>query len=126
MPVDVAEGELPEVVDTAFLEQLHRAKGEGEIALMRFDVVAEVDQQCLAVARLDEAIGMPVEVCDQGFSTNMTDDVGCKALGLEVGDRARFRGGDVGGVAEDKDVRVIEGLERVLVGWDEVEVVAHL
>ena len=46
-------------------------------------------------------------------------------LALEVGDRAGLRGGDVGGVADHEDVRRGLGLQRVLVGRDEVQLVAE-
>ena len=74
---------------------------------------------------LDEAVGVPVEAGLQGLAGEEPLDVADEGLAFEVGDRAGLGGGDVGGVADDEDVRCRLGLQGVLVGGHEVELVAE-
>ena len=59
VPVEPLEHQLAEVVHAALLQQRHADAG-GEVAGQRLGVVVEVDQQRLAEAGLDEAVGVAV------------------------------------------------------------------
>src|SRR5690242_15435630 len=117
MPVDLLEGELGEVVETRLLEQRQRAEAAGQ----RLRLVGEVDQQRLAEAGLHKAVGVAVERRLQRLAGELVADVGDQRVALEVGDRARFRGGRVGRVADRKDVGRGGRLQRVRVDGDEAQ-----
>src|SRR5512144_164266 len=62
IPVEAAERQLAGVIDAALAEQAERAQTrERERARQRLGLVVEVDEQRLAVAGLDETVGMAVE-----------------------------------------------------------------
>ena len=95
------------------------------MARKRLGLVVEVDQQGLVEARLDEAVRVPVVPGIELLAGEEPGDVLRQHLGLEVRDRARLRGRQVGRVAEREDVRRGRRLERALVGGDEAERVAE-
>ena len=66
-----------------------------------------------------------VETGAERFTGQEVLDVRDQGLALEVGDRAGLGGGDVGGVTQHEHVRCRLGLQRVLVGRDEDELVAE-
>ena len=65
-------------------------------------------------------LACPSKPASSGSPARKRRDVVDEGLALEVGDRAGLGGGDVGGVADHEDVRRRLGLQRVLVGRDEV------
>lgn len=83
------------------------------------------DEQGLVEPGLDEAVGVAIEPGFEGLAGEEPSDVADEGLAFEVGDRAGLGGGDVGGVADDEDVRSGLGLQGVLVGGDEVELVSQ-
>ena len=99
MPVDPLERELAEVVEPRLAQQRQPERG-GEVAGQRLGLVVEVDQQRLVEAGLDEAVGVPVVAGVELFVGEVAGDVLGEDLGLEVGDGAGLRGGQVGRVAE--------------------------
>ena len=123
VPVEPLEGELPEVVE-AGLAQQRQADAAGEPPRDRLGVVVEVDQQRLAEAAFDEAVGMAVEAGAQRLAAEEAGDVAGQDLALEMGDRAGLGGADVGGIADDEDVRAGLGLQGVLVDGDEAQRIA--
>ena len=126
VPVDPPEGHFAEMVEAGFAEQFHRSdRGEREGAGDRFLVVVEIEEEGLAVAGLDEAVGVSVETAAQRLAGDEMEDVFGQDLGLEVGDGAGFGGRAIGGVADDEDVGVGFRLQGVLVGRDAVEFVAE-
>jgi len=70
------------VVDTGFLEEPERSDdGEGEGAGQRFDLVVEVEEETLPIARLDEADGMAVELLLRLPALDVTEeDVGRRSI----------------------------------------------
>ena len=91
----------------------------------RFGLVVEVDEQGLAEAGLDEAVGVPVERGRQVASRKEPDEIVDEHLAFEVGDRSGLRGRHVGGVTDREDVLLGRGLQGRLVRGHEVEVVAE-
>ena len=124
VPVDRLEQELAEVVEPRLLQQRQADLGR-VVAGQRLGVVVEVDEQRLVEPGLDEAVGVPVEPGFERLAGEETSHVADERLAFEVGDRPGFRRGNVGGVADDEDVRRGLRLQRVLVGGDEVELVAE-
>ena len=124
MPVEPLEHQLAEVIEARLFQQ-RQTDSTGEAPRQRLGVVVEVDQQGLAEARLDEAVGVAVEVVDEWLVGQEMTDVGDDGFTLEVGDRAGLGGGHVGGVADDEDVGCGAGLQGVLVGRHEVQRVAE-
>ncbi len=114
------------MVHLGFLEQGEGADaGQRVVAGQRLDVVVEVDQQALAEARLDEAVGVAVEGGQHLQAVDVAQEVVGEAVDGEVGHRAGLGGGQGGGVAQDEDVGVLRRQERVLVHRDVVELVAQ-
>ena len=70
-------------------------------------------------------LAWPSKPASSGSPARKRRDVLDERLALEVGDRTGLRGGHVGGVADDEDVRRGLRLQRVLVGRHEVELVAE-
>src|SRR5947209_15997192 len=68
---------------------------------------------------------MPVEARLERLTGDEAANVRNKRLTLEVRDRAGLRCGNVGGVADHKDVRGRFGLQGVLVSGNEVQLVAQ-
>ena len=97
----------------------------GVVTGQRLGVVVEVDQQGLAAAGLDEAVGVPVERRGERLPGQEPAHVAGQHLALEVRDRAGLGGGHVGGVAEGEHVRLDLRLEGVRVDRDEAERVAE-
>src|SRR5436190_14696548 len=60
VPVELLEGQLAEVVQAGRPEQ-RQPQAAGVVPGQRLGVVVEVDEQRLAAAGLDEAVGVPVE-----------------------------------------------------------------
>ncbi len=126
VPVHPAEHHLAPVVHLGFLQQ-----GEGPDAGQRIaagqglDVVVEVDQQTLAEARLDEAVGVTVERGQHLQAVDVAQEVLGEAVHGEVGHRAALGGGQRRCVAEDEDVRVLLGQTGVVVDRDVVQLVAQ-
>ncbi len=120
VPVHPAEAELPPVVDAALGQQGEGAGGrEREASRERIRLVVEVDEDGLAFAGLDEAVGVAIEVGEQLASLDVTQHVSNQHFPLNVRNRAGLADGKVGGVAGHEDV--LDGLELqgVLVGGDE-------
>ena len=86
-------------------------------------VVVEVDEQRFAEAGFDEAVGMPIEGGVEWFAGQVPTHVLDQHLAFEVGDRSRLGGGDVGCITDHEDVGRRLGLQGVLIGGDEVELV---
>ncbi len=102
-----------------------RPTGSGEVPGERFGVVVEVDEQCLSVTGLDEAVGVTVETGLERLAGQVVDHVGDQGLTLEVGDRPGLGGRHVRGVADHEDVRCGLGRQGVLVGGHEAQLVAQ-
>ena len=124
VPVHGLEQQLAEVVEPRLLQE-RQANLRGVVAGQRLGVVVEVDQQRLVEPGLDEAVGVAVEPRLERFAGQEPAHVADEGLALEVGDRTGLGGGNVGGVADDEDVRRGLRLQGVLVGGDEVELVAE-
>ncbi len=97
----------------------------GEVAGQRLGVVVEVDEQGLVEPGLDEAVGVPVETGLERLAGEEPAHVADERLALEVGDRTGLGRRHVGGVTDDEDVRCGLRLQGVLVGGNEVELVAQ-
>ena len=82
-------------------------------------------REALAKARFDVAIGVAVEGLAQRQAVDVAHEVLGEHVALEVRHRAGLGAGQIGGVAEHEDVVEVAGLEGVLLGGDEVELVAH-
>src|SRR5690242_21400792 len=80
VPVDPLEQKLPGMVDARLTQQRQRAEPAGN----RLDLVVEVDQQCLAAARLDEAVRVPVVTGLELVAGDEVRDVLRQDLRLEV------------------------------------------
>jgi hypothetical protein len=85
VPVELGEGQLAEVVQARFAEQ-RQAEPAGVAAGERFGVVVEVDEQRLAAASLDEAVGVAVEGSGDRLARQVGADGVSQGLAFEVGD----------------------------------------
>ncbi|MPM62456.1 hypothetical protein SDC9_109328 [bioreactor metagenome] len=125
-PVDLLEGELAQMVHAGTAEQLQRPDARQRVgAGQRLGVVVEVEQQRLAAAGLDEAVGVAVELVRHRPAVDHGEEVRDERLDGEVGHRAGLRGRDVARVAQHEDVVVRRGPQRVLVHRDEAALVAQ-
>src|SRR5215472_15975239 len=111
VPVELLESELAEVVEAGLLQQ-RQADGPREPPGDRLGLVVVVDEERLAEAALDEAVGVAVEPRAQRLPRKEAAHVADQGLALEVGDRASLGSPDVGGVADDEYVGAGLGLER--------------
>ena len=112
------------MVEPGLLQQ-RQPNRAGEVAGHWFVVVVEVDEQRLAEAALDEAVGVPVEARVGLLAVQAAHDVVGENLALEVRDRAGLGRRDRGRVADHEHVRTRGGDQRVRVGGHEVERVAE-
>ncbi len=75
---------------TLFQEGKWSDAREGVSALNRLEIVVEVEEERLSVARLDKAIGMAIEVLLQRLVFHEMKDILLENLCLKMRDRPRF------------------------------------
>src|SRR5215467_37445 len=120
VPVELLESELAEMVETGLFQQ-REAHRPGEPPGDRLGLVVVVNEERPAEAALDEAVGVAVEPRAQRLPREEAADVADQDLALEMGNRAGLGRPDVGGVADDEDVRAGLGLERPLIAGHKAE-----
>jgi len=115
------------VVAAALLEQRQRAyPRDRELSWERLRLIVEIDQHGLAVARLDEAVGVPVERGLELFVVDRTEDVLGHQISLKVGYGPCFRTRKVSRIANTEDTLCVLGRQRVVIGLDESELVREV
>ena len=124
VPVELLEGQLAQVVQAGLAEQ-RQAQAGGIVSGERLGVVVEVDQQGLAGAGLDEAVGVAVESGGQRLPGQEAADIAGQDVALEVGDGTRLGRRHVGRVAQGKHIGLGCRLERARVNRDEAEFVTE-
>jgi hypothetical protein len=76
IPIDKFHGQLAEVVEAGLLQQTEGANERKRIGTFnRIEVVIEIDEKGLAVARFYEAVGMPVKAGFQLLAPDIAQDV---------------------------------------------------
>src|SRR6516164_666174 len=120
VPVELLESELAEMVEAGLLQQ-RQADGPREPPGDRLGLVVVVNEERPAEAALDEAVGVAVEPRAQRLRRKKAAHVADQDLALEMGNRASLGRAEVGGVADDEDVRAGLGLERPLIAGHKAE-----
>jgi hypothetical protein len=95
------ERELAPVVDRRLGEQPERPHRRQRVgAGQRLGVVVEIDEQGLAVAGLDETVGVSVEPAGHRPAVDVFQEVAGEHIDGEVGHRSSLRRREIGGITE--------------------------
>ena len=92
---------------------------------MWLELVIEINEEGFAIARLDEAIRVAIKLFFQWLALNEANDVVCQRLALKVRHGTCLGCWNIGGISDDKDVGILEGLKGVFVSRDEIEVISQ-